>query len=316
VPRYKCRDCGRTFSRQTFRADYRDRRPDVNARLFELLASGVGLRQSARVLGLGVRSTEMKFRKIARHLRRLGLNLRGPLKEGATFQFDEIETYEGRRRTRPLSVPVLIERESRFLVWAEAAPIRPRGKKTPARQRAIREDEARFGRRKDLSRRSVRRTLRRGAELATGLSRIVLETDEKTSYPALARSAFGRKRPLEHRRTNSELARTTWNPLFPINHTEAMLRDLLGRLRRDSWLVSKARRYLDLGLQLHMAWRNYVRKRFNHDEESPAQILGFAERRMRCHELLSWRQDWGRESIHPLSRSGESIARREVAGAA
>ena len=78
-------------------------------------------------------------------------------------------------------------------------------------------------------------------------------------------------------------------------------------MRRDSWLVSKKRRYLDLGLQLWMAYRNYVRRRFNYDEESPAQLLGFVPRRMSVGELLSWRQDWGHASIHPLSRRGVSI---------
>jgi hypothetical protein len=72
-----------------------------------------------------LRCTELKFRKIARHLRRLNLNLRGPLPEDSSFQLDEFESYEGRRNTRPLSIPVLIETKSRFLVWAEAAPIRP-----------------------------------------------------------------------------------------------------------------------------------------------------------------------------------------------
>ena len=114
--------------------------------------------------------------------------------------------------------------------------------------------------------------------------------------------AFGRDR-LEHLKTNSKLARTTWNPLFPINHTEAMARDLLGRLRRESWLVSKKRRYLDLGLQVLAAYLNYVRPRFNDEERSRAQWLGFARRRLRLGELVSWRQDWGRLSLHPMGGS-------------
>jgi len=307
VPRFRCRSCRRGFSRQTFRQDYRDHRPALNAPLFLLLASGLGLRQSARILGLSERATELKARKISRHLRRLNLNLRGPLPEGSVLQFDELETYEGRRNTRPLSVPVLIERDSRFVIWAEAAPLRPHGKMNAARSRALAEDERRFGRRKDLSRRSVRRTLARGAQLARGLSKVVFQSDEKSTYPVLARAAFGAKR-LVHQTTNSRLARGTWNPLFPINHTEAMARDLAGRLRRESWLVSKKRRYLDLGLQLWAAYRNYVRRRFNRDEESPAQLLGFECRRLRPGELLSWRQDWGRDSIHPRSQGGRRIA--------
>jgi hypothetical protein len=82
-----------------------------------------------------------------------------------------------------------------------------------------------------------------------------------------------------------------------------MARDLMGRLRRESWLVSKKRRYLDLALQVFMAYRNYVRRRFNRDRESPAQLLGLVPRRMRLEELLSWRQDWGGSSIHPLARA-------------
>ncbi len=111
-----------------------------------------------------------------------------------------------------------------------------------------------------------------------------------------------------HRRTNSRLARGTWNPLFPINHTEAMARDLTGRLRRDSWLASKVGWCLDLHLQLHMALRNYWRRRFNRDKESPAQMLGFVPRRMTAPQLLSWRQDWGQRSLHPLGRRTQSVA--------
>ena len=307
VPRFLCKSCHRGFSRQTFRADYHDHKPHLNARLFESLATGIGLRQTARNIGLSLRCTELKFRKIARHLRRLNLNLRGPLPPGSKLQFDELETYEGRRNTRPLSVPVLIEREHRFVIWGESAPIRPRGRMSKARATALLEDEAKYGRRKDLSRRSVARTLQRGADVAAELEAVELFTDEKSTYPRAARTAFGAGR-LTHHRTNSKLARMTWNPLFAINHTEAMLRDLLGRLRRESWLVSKKRRYLDLGLQLWMAYRNYVRKRFNYDTESPAQLLGFLPRRVACRELLTWRQDWGRSSIHPLARRGVSVA--------
>jgi len=307
IPRFFCKACRRTFSRQTFRADYRDHRPDLNAKLFLYLSSGIGLRQSSRLLGLSHRCTQLKFRKIARHLRRLNLNLQGPLPTGSSLLFDELETYEGRRNTRPVSLSHMIERESRYVIWAESAPIRPHGRMSEARRKAIEQDERRFGPRKDLSRRAIERTFRRAAALVERLPTVELVTDEKLLYPVIAREVFGPER-LSHLRVNSQLARGTWNPLFPINHSDAMSRDLLGRLRRDSWLVSKMRRYLDLGMAMWIAYRNLVRRRFNYDKQSPAQMLGFVPRRMRPGELLSWRQDWGRESIHPLARDGASIA--------
>jgi len=314
VPRFLCRTCRRGFSRQTFRADYRDHRPDLNAKVFLLLATGLGLRQTARNVGLTQRCTELKFRKIARHLRRLNLNLRGPL-SAPDLQLDELETFEGRRNTRPLSLPLLIERTSRFVIWGESAPIRPSGRMSEARRRAILDDERRFGPRKDLSGRSVLRTLRRGADVCPEARAVVLGTDEKSTYPVAARRAFA-PRAVLHERTNSQLARGTWNPLFAINHTEAMIRDHQGRLRRDSWLASKKRRYLDLAVQVWMAYRNYVRRCFNYDERSPAQRLGFVPRRLRPEELLSWRQDWGPSSIHPLARNAASVREWAASGRA
>lgn len=306
VPRFRCRGCRRCFSRQTFRMDWRDHRPDLNAKLFELLASGVGLRQSSRLLGLSRRCLELKFRKVARHLRRLHLNLQEPLSSGSTLQLDELETFEGMRTLRPLTVPLLIDKLSRYIVWAESAPIPARHPRTRhGRQRS--EELARSGRRKDGSRRACERALERAAALMRHCDAIGIETDEKRSYPGLIRKAFGAGRKISHDKTKSTRTRDVSNPLFAINQTEAIARDLMGRLRRQSWLASKKRRYLDLALAMFMAWRNLVRRRFNHDESSPAQLLGFVRRRMSEEELCSWRQDWGRRSIHPLAWNAQSI---------
>jgi hypothetical protein len=286
--------------------DYRDHRPDLNPKLFTFLACGVGLRQSGRTLGLSHRCTQLKARKIGRHLRRLNLNLQRPLPPGSTLNFDEIETYEGRRNTRPLTLPVLIETRSRFIVWAESATIPPSGRMTEKRKALIRADERRFGRRMDNSRVAVRRTLRRGAEITGELEQVVLYSDEKLSYPALACEAFGADR-LVHSRTGSRVPRTEWNPLAPINNTEAMARDLTGRLRRESWLVTKRRRYLDILVHVFIAYRNLVRRRINREHRSAAEALGFAPRRLRPEEVLSWRQDGGELSLHPLGKGLRSI---------
>jgi len=309
VPRFKCRHCLRTFSRQTFRTDYRDQKPHLNAPLFSMIASGIGIRQCSRVLKLSAQCTEHKLRKIGRHLRRANLNLQGQLPLDAELHFDELESYEGERNTRPLSIPVLIESRTRFIIWAESATIRPRGKMSPNRLQKIQNADLKYGKRKDLSRRSIRRALARGARLTQASESVTLSTDEKSSYPGLAKEAFGKGR-LIHRKTNSRLIRTVWNPLFAINHEEAIMRDLMGRLRRESWLVSKKRRYLDLALHVHIAFRNLVRTRFNYDEESPAQALGFLPQKLTPTQLLGWRQDWGPRSLHPLSMTGSYTVER------
>jgi transposase-like protein len=79
VERFRCRSCGKTFSWQTLRHDRCDRRSQCKKRVFELLTSGVGQRQSARLLGLGLRSVQAKMRRCAlRAAEPLRLPLGGP----------------------------------------------------------------------------------------------------------------------------------------------------------------------------------------------------------------------------------------------
>ena len=132
----------------------------------------------------------------------------------------------------------------------------------------------------------MKRVFRRTSRFTKRLEYVSLETDEKTTYPGLARWAFGRK--LIHAQFSSKLPRNHSNPLFPINLTNAMARDLNGRLRRRSWLASKRRRFLDLQLNMFVAYRNFVRPRYNGEMETPAQRLGFVDRRMSPNDLLSW----------------------------
>jgi hypothetical protein len=62
-------------------------------------------------------------------------------------------------------------------------------------------------------------------------------------------------------------------------------------------------------------YRNYVRRRFNHDgeEETPARLLGLLPRNLRRNEVLAWRQDWGDHSIHPMSPDGTRTVRDPIA---
>jgi hypothetical protein len=161
-------------------------------------------------------------------------------------------------------------------------------------------------RRVDGSRSAILRTLRRGADLTAAHERVLLSTDRKLLYVPLAKEVFGEAR-LAHARTSSLLPRGPWGELSAVNHAEAMARDLSGRLRRESWLVSKKRRYLDLQLAVYTSWRNLVRQRTNKDKRSAAQCLGFLPRRLSSSEICSWRQDWGKQSIHPLSSGAQSI---------
>jgi transposase-like protein len=305
--RFRCKGCNHTFSRQTFRYDYRDRRPDCNARLFELLTSGVGLRQSGRVLKLGLSTIQKKMRKLSRTCRQLHDNLCMRLPTGRCYLMDEEESYEG-ASIRPLTIPIVIERSHWFVVATAVGSIRrlaPAGTARRARQDT---DEAINGKRPDESRECVAEVLH--ALRARSPGPIKLLTDQKTSYASVAREVFGSD--VLHATTAGSDPRTTRNPLFPINITIAMTRDNCGRLRRNSWLVSKRAQWLRGQMSIYTVFRNYVRRRFNKDavDKTPANFLGLMPRQLQPEEVVRWRQDWGGRSVHPMSLK----AARTVAG--
>ena len=229
----------RGFSRQTFREDYCDNKPYLNAQLLELLCHGMGLRQAGIIVQLSRRCAEMKARKMSRHVARLNKNLLDQFPEGCSFQMDEMEAFENERTVCPITVPVLIEQESMFVVDARSAPIRPSGRMSARRREAIRRNEKRHGKRRNSAKRCLNRVLRRGARYSKRLAQPRIDTDEKSTYPGLIRRSFGED--CEHRTFSSKLPRTSKNPLFPINQMNAMTRYLTGRMRRRSWLASKER---------------------------------------------------------------------------
>ena len=309
IPRFRCRNCHLGFSRQTFRYDYRDHAPACNVPLLRLLTSGVGLRQSARLLAIDIHAVQRKLEKLAAVCAALHDNLSPRLASGRTFLLDEEETFE-QASIWPVTMPVLMEKETWFVVATDAAPIRRLAPLGSARRRLQEESERRHGRRPDGSRASVRRTLRALAQRLDG-GTLVLRTDEKSSYATLVREVF--RGAAKHKTTSGRAPRTKRNPLFPINTTLAMTRDNNGRLRRRSWLVSKRCACLQQQMCLFVVYRNYVRYRFNRDawNDTPARMLGLLPRALQLREVLAWRQDWGQSSIHPMS----STAQRSVATA-
>lgn len=315
VPRYRCRDCRCTFSVQTFRQDYRDRRPEVNERLFEQLVSGIGYRQSARLLKMGVNSVQWKARKLARYAGQLHDNLCRKLPAGRTFVLDEEETYE-HASIRTLTMPVLIEKDTWFVVATAVGSTRrlaPAGTKRRAWQ--DHEEQKRNAPRPDESRECVTKVLQRLDSQLDGAS-LVLRSDQKSSYVTVAKEVFGDR--VQHERTSGSDPRTIRNPLFPINTTLAMTRDNCGRLRRQSWLVTKKGDCLQLQMHQFVVYRNYIRKRFNRDKEpkSPAVHLQLLPRSLSFQEAIRWRQHWGVRSIHPLCLDGSRCIGDPVAASA
>ena len=80
------------------------------------------------------------------------------------------------------------------------------------------------------------------------------------------------------------------HPLWPINHTLAMLRDGLSRLVRRTWAASKERTWLAEHAWIWIAYRNYIRGFTNAKKRmSSAQHAGVVARRFSKANFFEWR---------------------------
>lgn len=293
VQRFRCRSCLRTFSRQTFRADRRQKKPHINAACLRLMVSCVGLRQAAQVLRVARRTIERRFEWLARHASDWHANQLADARLHGPFQLDELESFEA-NRYQPVTVPVLIDRGSLFIVATGVGALRRKGRMTAGQRRRRFEHERLHGRRPSQSPRAVRAVLTQLHRAVGARQPVVIESDHKPLYGRLGQKVFPGR--FIWNRHAAAARRDRGNALFPINHTNARLRHFLARLRRRTWCVSKRREALQWHLAIATLWSNYVRGITNRTRITAAQAVGVARRTYRPEEILAWRQDWGRLS--------------------
>jgi transposase-like protein len=292
VPRFLCLECHRTFSSQTFRVDYRLKKPRLHLELFKDFVSKTTMRQSARTIGCHRRTVAHRLELLGKHCREFHRSMMDRARKrggiDGVFQLDELESFEHSRRLKPVTVPVLIERSSFFVLHSACAPLAARGGLSPAWKAKKELMENRFGKRRSGSVAAVQASFETLAQVHRPEGVVVVQTDCKKSYGPILRRLFGTR--LAHVRCSSTAPRNYGNRLFPINHTLASVRDGASRLVRRNWAASKLAVRLETHLWIWIAYRNYVRAITNDAPHvTPAMALGIDSRMWRREELLAWR---------------------------
>ena len=289
VQRFLCLECRRTFSTQSFRVDFGLKKPRLNLSLVGPFVSKVTHRQAARMLGCSRKTVAHRLELLGEHCERFHRSrLRraaGKSLGAAIFQLDELETFEHSRRLAPVTMPVLIERKSYFVVDLKTAALPARGGLRRVDEEKKAERERVHGRRRSGSVEAVSTCLTT-FEIARGS--IHIQTDRKATYPRILKRSLGTR--LIHERHSSIARRDYGNPLFPINHTLAMMRDGISRLVRRTWAASKLKERLERHAWIWAVWRNYVRGVTNKASRvSPAMAMGIEGKRWTMREICAWK---------------------------
>lgn len=242
IPRFRCRECGKTCSTQTFSIHYWTHSTEDYKYLLTDLCSCAGLRQHGR-------SVNRSFRVVQNRLRHLSRNCLALLDAASChprmeerLALDGFESYT-RSQYFPNNFTILVGGESDYVHASVLTVLRRKGKMTDM-QRCNRDKiDAHWKPRRHALRNDCALMLRDLAKRMLSASSaeqpVVLWTDEHKSYPPAIKRVGALRNALAagtfcHRTISSRAPRTHFNPLFPVNYVDRQIRKDLGEHVRET----------------------------------------------------------------------------------
>lgn len=307
IPRFRCRSCRRSFSRQSFATSYYLKRPGLLVVAAAGLVAGSAHRQIARSLGCAPSTITRLSARLGRHallLHALALeHLRGRLREPVAA--DHFETFEF-TQDWPFGVLTTVGRDSWFVFGLDPVPHSRSGHLTAAQAARLRTRPRR------PRRGGYRGSFRRGLDLLLPLeppgSVLTIASDGREQYSDAVRLHPQRRRlrlevhrnpargPKGAPRTPEALARD--RALYPVDQLHALLRHTRADHKRETIAFGRRLNAIMERLFLTVAWRNLIKGRSERrpDPTTPAMRLGLADRpwtwrRLMAHRLFPGRID-------------------------
>ena len=284
IQRYRCTRCRRYFSSQTFSTSYWLRRPDLLEPVFHRLVACSGLRQIAREYGVSHTTIRRLSDRLGRHCLLFHEQRRPRICPTEPLVLDGFRSFE-HSQYWPMDLNLVVG-TSLFVYGFNDVELRRSGTMRPSQavKRAIL--EKRHGRPDpQATRKRVEELLRR---VIPPQGSVLLRSDEHPSYPRAVQRL--RDREIVHERTSSKEARTTQNPLFPVNLSDLLIRHSSANHKRETIAFSKRRQSALYRMAVWVVWRNYMKDRSeNRRVGPPAKALGLVGRALRVEEILGRR---------------------------
>lgn len=289
IQRYRCQDCGRYFSTQTFHVSYWLKRPEVLPTLLTKAVGCMANRQIARDLGVSPKTVDDQLQRLGRHCLLYHARQMERVGPPRDVVIDGFETFE-LSQYYPFHFNLCVERHSDFILGFTESELRRKGRITPA-QKARREAlERRYGRPDPGAIRTQMGALLRDT---VGQSpRVTIHSDDHPAYPGAIQGLRGH---VTHRVTPGRMHRGTANPLFPVNLLDLLIRHSQAGHKRETIAFAKQRVSSALRLAVLLVWRNYIKRRSEKHRASPtpAMVRGMTVIPLRVSDILSRRQFYG-----------------------
>jgi len=298
IQRFRCGDCRRNFSEQTFHESYWLKRPELYDKIFADLVACAALRQIARKYDISPQTAALHAARIGRHCLLLHAMLIAALLSGdesilEALVLDSFQSFEF-SQYHPTLFHLLAGKESHFIYGFTDSELRRSGRMTARQRRRRAELERAFGRPDPRSiQREVAKLL---AIVASKPQCLVLHTDEHQDYRRAIRDVP--HLTIEHHTVSSRAARTTRNPLWVLNLIDLLIRHSGANHKRETIAFSKRRQCGAARLWAFLVWRNVgkwisERKR----GETPGMRAGVTTQRWSVKRILKGRLFPGRIAV-------------------
>ena len=290
VERRRCDACRRYFSTQTFSPTYWMKRPDLQRPVFHRLVGCSGFRQIAREFDVSPQTILTHTARLGRHALLFHEQNRpaGPLTEPVVL--DSFQSFEW-SQDHPTLFHLVTGQRSHFTYGFTETELRRSGRMTDEQKVRRKISEARLGRPDPRStEKEVASVL---AIVTTPGHAVTLHSDQHTDYPRALKRLPDRR--FVHETISSRQARTSRNPLFPVNLLDLLIRHSGANHKRETIAFSKRRQGAIDRLWVFLTWRNWI-KSFSEQKRdgSPAMRLGITEQRLQPEALLGHRLFPGR----------------------
>ncbi len=340
VIRFKCLECGRGFSEQTFSLDYYVKRTIDYTAVATLVGSCSGVRAISRSLGCSCDSVTNRISRYARQCISAHVRVLAELPFTEDVVADGFESFTVSQYF-PNNIHLLVGARSQFVFFCDYLTLRRSGRMTDyqKRMRAALEGIYRApGQALSASFTELLDHLRERLSLST-YRPLVLSTDKKREYQrALAADpdlvAARKAGELTHQRIDSRAPRTTSNPLFAVNYIDRELRkDLAEHVRETVRFARNVNHSMERIWVYLMGHNLFKRYRINdpvaldrtHYEEAGgdrARVLAATVRLTTRRRFLSFERlepallrVWRREHHTPLHNAAKGVL-REISQAA
>jgi transposase-like protein len=294
IPRFRCRQCLRTCSRQTFSTSYYLKRRELLVCVAAGLVAGSAHRQIAR----SAHCSKTTITRMAERLGRHALLFHARCVDEVVLLdepivHDHFETFVG-RQDHALGIGTAVGANSWFLYDVDPAPHRGSGRRPDRGKGAMVKAQRPYVE-------SIRRTIRALLPKVSAPNRLHCVVDGRIDYQAAIRAGTIKDRvrlrvypnpkrgPKGSPRTAEAKARD-W-AMFPADQLHQLVRHTCSDHKRET--ISFGRRIESILGRAHLVavWKNFIKSRSERkpDRTTPAMRLGLTDARWRWEWVLSRR---------------------------